>query len=252
MSAFPVGRTCHTLGCMKDDGHADEHGMPVSEIDALRARLADAEAKRETLVRYLVAEREMLALDAAGDARAEVVRDAMDALWRELTTDEIGYLNSRDMGVATRLSDAEKALAFETQTRERFAADREFLRENQRLLNERVREECERAERAEKRASMFEARAIELLDERERALANAEGPGPFVSFDAHLAECNRLRECAEAAEKALADARANHLDAPDSPRCACGLPSAHEDGACSRCRRLADAEAKLAAVTKGG
>lgn len=41
------------------------------------------------------------------------------------------------------------------------------------------------------------------------------------------------------------DLRANHLDAPGGPRCACGLPSTQQSGACDRCWRLSMAEASI-------
>ena len=47
------------------------------------------------LAAYLGLEREMLALDAAGDPLADQLRDAMDPLWYALTDDEHARLDAR-------------------------------------------------------------------------------------------------------------------------------------------------------------
>jgi hypothetical protein len=47
------------------------------------------------LAAYLSLEREMLALDAAGDPLAERLRDAMDPIWYSLADDEHARLNAR-------------------------------------------------------------------------------------------------------------------------------------------------------------
>jgi hypothetical protein len=47
------------------------------------------------LAAYLGLEREMLALDAAGDPLADQLRDAMDPLWYALTDEEHARLDAR-------------------------------------------------------------------------------------------------------------------------------------------------------------
>jgi hypothetical protein len=44
---------------------------------------------------YLALERQMLALDALGDPIAEMLRDAMDSLWYELSEEEHQVLDNR-------------------------------------------------------------------------------------------------------------------------------------------------------------
>jgi hypothetical protein len=51
------------------------------------------------LDRYLELERLMLILDEAGDATADVMRDAMDPIWYQLTDDERRLLDERSVGV---------------------------------------------------------------------------------------------------------------------------------------------------------
>jgi len=47
------------------------------------------------LAAYLALERQMLALDAAGDPLADKLRDAMDPLWYALTDEEHRLLDAR-------------------------------------------------------------------------------------------------------------------------------------------------------------
>jgi hypothetical protein len=44
---------------------------------------------------YLALERAMLRLDAAGDVFADVLRESMDPLWYELSTEDREFLNRR-------------------------------------------------------------------------------------------------------------------------------------------------------------
>jgi hypothetical protein len=44
---------------------------------------------------YLALEREMRALDAIGDELAELLRDAMDSVWYELTAEQRAWLDAR-------------------------------------------------------------------------------------------------------------------------------------------------------------
>ncbi len=46
---------------------------------------------------YLDLERTMLALDDAGDAMADVLRDALDPIWYALTDDDRAFLNRRSI-----------------------------------------------------------------------------------------------------------------------------------------------------------
>lgn len=50
------------------------------------------------LRRYLELERLMLELDAAGDAVADVLRDAMDPIWYALSDEERRILDERTVG----------------------------------------------------------------------------------------------------------------------------------------------------------
>jgi len=52
-------------------------------------------AEMNRLEAYLALERAMLQLDAAGDAFADSLRDAMDPLWYELSDDDRQFLNRR-------------------------------------------------------------------------------------------------------------------------------------------------------------
>jgi len=52
-------------------------------------------AEMNRLEAYLALERAMLRLDAAGDAFADDLREAMDPLWYELTDEDREFLNRR-------------------------------------------------------------------------------------------------------------------------------------------------------------
>lgn len=88
----------------------------------------------------------------------------------------------------------------------------------------------------------------------EAALHHADEGYPLVDDNAPLAVAQRRLVEANgriaSLEAALADATANHLDAPGGPRCACGLPSAWENGDCSRCGRLGNLNWKLAELER--
>jgi hypothetical protein len=67
--------------------------------------LGDGMANLSRLETYLALERQMLQLDAAGDALADAVREAMDPLWYELGPEERAFLDGRT--VPTRLEELE-------------------------------------------------------------------------------------------------------------------------------------------------